>query len=254
MSVLRSVKVLEKLFTLTFQKVCRWWVDNELVPTITAHYWRSTTYSYKNTDLSKRTNVSWAQSLICMKWMFCRVLVRNKYDYYCNESRMESRRECERSGVAGGVATRSTDANLEIIGECGSSNVRGSFLPVQAIRPPSRGERPLGNSVEAAAHRWQWYFVAIHYPSVWLKTHYHNTAPTALQSWSKLTLAERNVATQFGLHARPAKWSEWDWWRCGRLLRARTRPTGHRAPRALTGRAFACPDSGLHQIIKLQGW
>ncbi|CAG9585466.1 unnamed protein product [Danaus chrysippus] len=38
------------------------------------------------------------------------------------------------------------DANLEIIGECGSSNVRGSFLPVQAIRLPSLGEQPLGNS------------------------------------------------------------------------------------------------------------
>ncbi|CAH2259293.1 jg10037 [Pararge aegeria aegeria] len=47
----------------------------------------------------------------------------------------------------------STDANLEIIGKCGSSNVRGSFLPVQAIRLPSQGEQPLGNSVEAAAHR-----------------------------------------------------------------------------------------------------
>lgn len=42
------------------------------------------------------------------------------------------------------------DANLEIIGECGSSNVRGSFLPVQAIRLPSLGEQPLSDSLRTS--------------------------------------------------------------------------------------------------------
>ncbi|CAD0196791.1 unnamed protein product [Chrysodeixis includens] len=46
--------------------------------------------------------------------------------------------------------------NLEIIGECGSCGVRGSFLPIDAIRLPSpAGEQPLGNSVELATQRRQ---------------------------------------------------------------------------------------------------
>lgn len=35
------------------------------------------------------------------------------------------------------------DANLEIIGECGTGGVRGSFLPFEADRLPSQaGEQP----------------------------------------------------------------------------------------------------------------
>lgn len=47
----------------------------------------------------------------------------------------------------------SKQSNLEIIGEYRSYGVRGSFLPVEAIRLPSPvGEQPLGNSEELATH------------------------------------------------------------------------------------------------------
>lgn len=62
-------------------------------------------------------------------------------------------RECERGRgvVSCGVATRphkregtGSGPNLEIIGECGTGGVRGSFLPIEAIRLPSpAGEQPL---------------------------------------------------------------------------------------------------------------
>lgn len=55
--------------------------------------------------------------------------------------------------------------NLEIIGECGIGGVRGSFLPVEAIRLPSpAGEQPLELRGTRTRHTpRQWYFVAIHF-------------------------------------------------------------------------------------------
>lgn len=86
---------------------------------------------------------------------------------------MESTRVEENASVCGVAAIKLRhgwvsvlDANLEIIGECGSSNVRGSFLPVQAIRLPSLGEQPLSESLEQAARKGQCYFIEIHYPIV----------------------------------------------------------------------------------------
>lgn len=77
-----------------------------------------------------------------------------------------------------GAAPRPADAgvrspNLEIIGECGTGGVRGSFLPAEAIRLPSpAGEQPL--QLRGICHA-----LAVVLCSdtlfVWLKTHHHST-------------------------------------------------------------------------------
>lgn len=46
-----------------------------------------------------------------------------------------AKRCCDTRGPAAGAGRRSP--NLEIIGECGTGGVRGSFLPAEAIRLPS---------------------------------------------------------------------------------------------------------------------
>ncbi|KPJ15095.1 hypothetical protein RR48_09122 [Papilio machaon] len=93
-----------------------------------------------------------------------RFVVRN--ECILNEIRIE-RREQSRGRAVRSYDTRRgrsrgrsrgqlKDTNLEIIGECGSGGVRGSFLPVEAVRLPSpSGEQPLDYTEEFATRRRQ---------------------------------------------------------------------------------------------------